>query len=218
MLRYLIAALLLASILTTDASRSNANFLLSPAIPNTAFQGQYYEVRFRVRGLESPNFTYKNLPSFLNGTSEGVVSGMASSVGSFKVSVTYTSGSSQGSSDVVFRVIASSSSGLSVAQDRAATNLIIQTLYNGNYVFRTSQTIEVQLSAAQGSAPFTWNYNNLPSGLKGDSNGRISGAINQAGYYTFSASCSDAVGNNAEDYFTFNVQPLTSLTSNCNFI
>ena len=44
------------------------HLFLSPAYPPTAFYEQYYEVRFRVRGLNHPSFNFDNLPSFLEGS------------------------------------------------------------------------------------------------------------------------------------------------------
>lgn len=42
----------------------------------------------------------------------------------------------------------------------------------------------------------------------------MSGSFSAEGYYSFSASCSDADGNVADAFFTFNVQPQGSVTSN----
>lgn len=48
---------------------------------------------------------------------------------------------------------------------------------------------------------------NLPSGLVGSKDGKISGILNDVGYYSFSASANDADGRTADCYYTFNIQP-----------
>ena len=47
---------------------------LSPAYPPTAYQNQFYSVRFRVRGIDDPVFSFQGLPKSLTGNSEGVIS------------------------------------------------------------------------------------------------------------------------------------------------
>jgi hypothetical protein len=41
----------------------------------------------------------------------------------------------------------------------------------------------------------------------------IEGIFDEVGYYSFSASCSDSNGQNADSYFTFNIQPRTIVRS-----
>jgi hypothetical protein len=80
MFKYLIAVLLLTATIQQDAS-----IFLTPPYPPTAFYQQYYEVRFRVRGLDAPTFKFDNLPNFLSGSTDGVLSGTPNITGTFKV-------------------------------------------------------------------------------------------------------------------------------------
>ncbi len=67
-------------------------YYLSPLYPPTAFENQYYEVRFRVRGLDFPQFSFKGLPDCFKGTADGVISGIPRGPGSYAVLVAYSSG------------------------------------------------------------------------------------------------------------------------------
>jgi hypothetical protein len=62
MYKYLIAILLITTTIQGDT------LFLSPTYPPTAFYQQFYEVRFRVIGLNNPTFTFTNLPDFLKGS------------------------------------------------------------------------------------------------------------------------------------------------------
>ena len=70
---------------------------LTPAYPPTAYQNQFYSVRFRVRGLDDPVFTYEGLPKSLSGNSEGVLSGIPLIPGSFAIVIKYRAGANSGS-------------------------------------------------------------------------------------------------------------------------
>jgi len=65
---------------------------LTPAYPPTAYQNQFYSVRFRVRGLDDPVFTYEGLPKSLSGNSDGVLSGIPLIPGSFSIVIKYRAG------------------------------------------------------------------------------------------------------------------------------
>lgn len=86
MYKYLIAILLITNSIQADT------LFLTPTYPPTAFYQQFYEVRFRAIGLNQPTFTFTNLPDFLTGSPQGVVSGTPSSTGTFKVNIAYTDG------------------------------------------------------------------------------------------------------------------------------
>lgn len=88
MLKYSILALLLVVSL-------QQSFFLSPLYPPTAFEGQYYEVRFRVRGMDFPHFSFKGLPDCFNGSADGVISGIPKGPGSYAVLVQFRSGNSR---------------------------------------------------------------------------------------------------------------------------
>ncbi len=69
---------------------------ISPALPPTAFIGQYYTVNFRVGGLSTPDFTFDNLPSCFTGSSTGTIEGIPDSIGSFNIRVSYRNGAEYG--------------------------------------------------------------------------------------------------------------------------
>ena len=83
--KLIIALLLVSSIAASD-------YFLSPQFPPTAFIEQHYEVRFRVRGMPYPTFTFTNLPDFFSGTETGIVSGTPTLTGTFKFGVSFTNG------------------------------------------------------------------------------------------------------------------------------
>lgn len=85
MLKYSIFALLIVLSL-------QQGYFLSPLYPPTAFEGQYYEVRFRVRGLDFPQFSFKGLPDTLKGSADGVISGIPRGPGSYPCVISYGSG------------------------------------------------------------------------------------------------------------------------------
>jgi hypothetical protein len=214
MFKYLIAALLLAASFNIVASQ---DLFLSPAYPPTAFLSQYYEVIFRVRGLNYPTFTFDNLPDFLTGKADGSVSGTPTITGTFKITVTYTDGNTTQSVKVVVSVANGPNTPASQAQSQAVVNLIVQTVAS-SWIYRVGSKISIQLNSANGVAPITWNYKNLPSGLSGDNSGLVQGSVHDNGLYTFSASVGDSKGQTAEAYYTLNVQPGTLIKSISVFI
>lgn len=54
---------LFITVLLVLAAFAHADHFLTPAFPPTAHQNQYYSVRYRVRGLDNPTFTFENLPA-----------------------------------------------------------------------------------------------------------------------------------------------------------
>ena len=90
MIKYLVAVLLLST-----AIQAQDYFLTPPYLP-TGFQGQYYEVRYRVRGMPHAEFTFTNLPDFFSGSADGVLSGTPSLTGTFKFRISYTDGENTG--------------------------------------------------------------------------------------------------------------------------
>ena len=206
MFKYLIAALLLSVTL-------QQTLFLTPTYPPSAFFQQYYELRFRVRGLEGPTFTFENLPNFLSGSADGVVSGTPNVTGTFRINVAYTYGTNSGSSKVVVNVIGSPNTDASAKQSAEVTFLVIQNAIN-SWIYRASEEVSIQLACANGVAPIVWNYQNLPKGLTGDNHGQIKGSLAEAGLYSFSASAGDSKGLRGEAYYTLNIQPGTIIKSN----
>lgn len=207
MFKYLIAVLLLTATIQQDAS-----IFLTPPYPPTAFYQQYYEVRFRVRGLDGPTYKFDNLPNFLSGSADGVLSGTPNITGTFKISISYTDGTNSGSSKVVISVTGSPNTDVSAKQSKDVTFLVIQNAIE-SWIYRSGQSISIQLNAEGGAAPITWNYENLPKGLSGDNTGKITGACADSGLYSFSVSAGDSKGLKAVSYYTLNVQPGTIIRS-----
>ena len=208
MFKYLVAVLLLSATIQQDAS-----VFLTPPYPPTAFYQQYYEVRFRVRGLDAPTFKWDNLPNFLAGNDDGVLAGTPNITGTFKISITYTDGTNSYTDKVVISVTGSPNTHASAKQNAEVTLLVIQNAIE-SWIFRSGEAIAIQLSAQGGAAPITWNYEKLPGGLAGDNSGRIVGSLAEAGLYSFSVSAGDSKGLKAISYYTLNVQPGTIIRSN----
>jgi hypothetical protein len=76
-------------------------------------------------------------------------------------------------------------------------------------VYKVGNKVNVNLQAANGKTPYTWSFVNLPSGLAGDINGKITGTLQNEGYYSFNAICNDVTGQSADVYYTLNIQPNT---------
>ena len=86
------------------AVTTSNNLLLTPPFPQTAFLGKKYQVNFQVYGLIKPTFTFKDLPSFFKGFPNGTLSGTPDSIGSYKITVSYSDRSRNGSSEVIIAV------------------------------------------------------------------------------------------------------------------
>ena len=210
MLKYSILALLLVVSL-------QQSLYLSPLYPPTAFEGQYYEVRFRVRGLDYPQFTFKGLPECFKASSDGVITGIPRGAGSYAVLVAYTNGKDRDQKEVIIRITPSFQSDSTfesavITQSvKTAGGIIIN--YPATLVYQVGTVIQFQLEAKNGNAPLLWRYNSLPSGIYGDQTGLVKGTFINTGYYSFSASCADSLGVSAEAYITWNIQPRTLIRS-----
>ena len=93
----------------------------------------------------------------------------------------------------------------------ASERFIVVNSAKRTFTYKAGEQINIQLEAAKGKSPYTWNYLNLPSGLVGTKDGKVHGHFSQIGYYSFSASANDAAGSTADCYYTFNVQPETAV-------
>lgn len=67
--------------------------LLTPILPASAFENEFYQVRFRVRNLVGAKFEFKNVPSFFTASSDGLISGVPTKQGLYAIEVTYFSDS-----------------------------------------------------------------------------------------------------------------------------
>jgi hypothetical protein len=116
----------------------------------------------------------------------------------------------------VISVTGSPNTDVSAKQSSDVTFLVIQNAIE-SWIYRSGQSVSIQLSA-NGTAPITWNYENLPKGLSGDNSGKIIGSCSDSGLYSFSVSAGDSKGLKAVSYYTLNVQPGTIIKSNFNLI
>lgn len=214
MYKYLIFSVLLAWALAQD---NPDRYFLSPPLPPTAFQGQYYTVQFRVIGIDNPQFSFFNLPPFLTAYSDGTIEGTPDRQGSFVAKIKYQSSVASGSRDIVFRVANSNNStGPEEKISRAGEKLFV--VLNSSLTYSVGDKINITLSAINGKPQYTWNYINLPPQLSGNVFGSIAGVFNIEGYYSFSASVSDSTGVIADSYLTINIQPKSVLKGTHFFI
>lgn len=96
---YLVIVLLWLTILTNTQQKQDIQedrYFVTPALPPTAFLGNYYTAQFRVIGLDNPRFTFNVIPPWFNGFSNGTVEGTPLSVGSFPLQIFYESGGISG--------------------------------------------------------------------------------------------------------------------------
>lgn len=82
MYKYLFVACLILAV-------TSSSLFLTPANPPTAYQNQFYSVRFRVRGMDDPVFTFEGLPKNLTGAKDGLISGTSITEGSFSILIKY---------------------------------------------------------------------------------------------------------------------------------
>lgn len=216
MFKYLLVALLLAS---TFAGDSDDGYFLSPPLPPTAYKGEYYTVQFRVIGIDNPVFSFEKLPSCLTGSPDGTIEGTPDAIGSFAVKVNFKASHHDdcGSRNIVIRVAPSVSSTEHINTEAGVTSVnqfIVVSSSSNALTYAVGNSINLNLQAKNGKAPYTWTYNNLPAQLVADKEGKISGLFDQEGYYSFSASACDSAGAIADSYFTINVQPTSAVKSN----
>ena len=214
MYKYLIFSVLLACAL---AQENPDRYFLSPPLPPTAFQGQYYTVQFRVIGIDNPQFSFSNLPPFLTAYSDGTIEGTPDRLGSFVAKIKFESPGASGSRDIVFRVANSMAVGTAEEKvGRAGEKLFV--VLNSGLTYSVGDKINITLSALNGKPQYTWNYINLPPQLSGNVFGYITGVFNIEGYYSFSASVSDSSGVTADSYLSINIQPKSVLKGTTNLI
>lgn len=209
MFKYLLAVLLLSATVSS-------HFLSPPYLP-TGFTEQYYEARYRVRGMPHAEFSFTNLPDFLKGTKDGIISGTPDITGTFRFTVSYTDGEHSKSEEAFLSVTSSPNTAKSQAQNKEVVELIVTAALN-SWIYRVNDRISIELASKGGKAPISWNYKNLPAGLYGDSKGRIRGSVKQAGLYSFEASCGDAIGQKASSFYTLNIQPGSLIKSKLQYI
>ena len=210
MYRYLFLALLLALACTKhhpSPKHYHTDYFVSPAAPPTAFVGEFYTVQFRVMGLDNPVFKFEDLPAWFKGHGDGTVEGVPKHAGNYQIKVWFASKGVKECKVLSIRVSPSVSliqkttpEAITAVNDFIVTNRKSLTWIVGD-------KIDFALHAEHGKAPFLWDYMNLPKQLTAGADGIIKGVFEEEGYYSFEATATDADGNFAEAYLTFNVQP-----------
>jgi hypothetical protein len=188
-------------------------FQLSPPIPPTSFLGQFYTCQFRIIGLDYPSFQIDGLPSGFSSSPSGLVKGTPAQIGSFVITISYSSNNYKDSKQTILRVVQSG--------DSPANIKIVNSLYPRfsitsdayTYIYMAGMQIQINFNAAMGLPPYYWAYLRLPTELKGSVNGTVSGIFEMEGYYSFGVSCADSAGNSTDAFFTLNIQPITFFTS-----
>lgn len=89
----------------------------------------------------------------------------------------------------------------------ASEKFIIVNNQQRSFTYKAGEKVNLSLQAVKGVSPYTWSFMNLPAGLVGTKDGKVTGVLGEVGYYSFSASANDADGRSADCYYTFNVQP-----------
>lgn len=107
---------------------------------------------------------------------------------------------------MVFSITVNPYTAASTNQAAAVTLLVIQNAMD-TWIYRTGQTITIQLTSKNAVGTLTWTFKNLPVGLSGSRTGKITGVIAEVGMYSFSVACGDSKGRTAESFYTLNIQP-----------
>lgn len=190
-------------LLSLHLNQATPGYILSPALPPTAFIGEYYTCDFRVAGLVNPTFTFKNLPRFFKSLPSGRIEGTPTEKGTFTIIVTYQENKVSSSKSVVLRVT-----------DPVPTKevQVKEVVYNMNNIqlipciYSEGEDVNINLTHyVPGNQ--TWVFEHLPTDLHGTSEGCIKGKFNNKGMYTFAAVSSDPDGISANYIFTLNIQP-----------
>lgn len=191
-----------------------SNLLLDPPFPPAAFLNQKYSIRFQVYGLVKPTFSFSGLPTFLVGYGNGSLIGIPSAIGSYKVNVTYSDKTRKGSDEVVICIQSNTTENINLDSNEQSLkgNLYIDSSSN-LWIYKAGDPIEIEFNFINVVEPVVVGYKNLPLGLKGD-NAVVSGSIADIGIYTFSVTIGDANGYMDQAYFTINIQPNQTKTSN----
>jgi hypothetical protein len=197
----MLVGLMLLTVLTQQYS-------VSPTLPPTAFVDQYYTCAFRVGGLSKPRFSFSQLPPPLVGSRNGIVYGVPSASGAYRVTVSFSEEEEEGSEEVMF-IVALPEYNTTEIRSRNLTQPVPWVPGYLQTVYQYGDVIDLNLAKLTRNNRYNWTYLHLPAQLHGDSSGRINGVIKQTGYFTFAAICADDQGNTLDQFITINVQPLS---------
>lgn len=145
------------------------NLLLAPPFPQTAFLGKRYQVNFQVYGLIKPTFSFKGLPSFFKGFPNGTLAGTPDSFGSYKIAISFSDKTRNGSSEVIIAIATNDTS-------QAISNSPIQTTPDSIYIglsetswtYRAGDPIYIELNFLNAVDPIVVCYTNVPEELIAD--------------------------------------------------
>lgn len=165
--------LLLAATFTNQSAPTINQYTLSPALPPTAFIGQYYTCNFRVSGLSTPSFSFIDLPDCFTPSSSGALEGIPSQSGSYSITVKYQQGSVRGQQVVILRVTEPSyNASLGRSLNKPADNLNWIQLEMPN-TYRVGDKVSVRLNEKAKEGNYRWSYLQLPEMLSGDVDGNL---------------------------------------------
>ncbi len=183
---------------------------VTPTVNPTAFPpaivGVPYSANITASG-GSPGYTFSaiGLPSWLNLTSAGYLSGIPTTAGPVTFQATVVDSqhnSSSGQASVNVNVNPSLSIGTATLPLATATKAYSTTL-----------------TAAGGTSPYIWSSTNLPAGLTISAAGVLSGSVAQAGPYPVQATVFDSLTSVASRNYTLLVStglPLSFITQSLN--
>ena len=158
--RYLLVALLLVS----SFAKHQEDYFITPAVPPTAFVGEYYTIQFRVFGLDNPVYKFEGLPAYLKGHEDGTIEGTPHEKGSFAIKVWFASKGVRQCKDVTIRVGASVSLVQKTNAEAVTTvNDFIVVSPKQSLTYLVGDKIDVNLATVHGKAPYKWNFMNLPA-------------------------------------------------------
>lgn len=200
----LFIVLIVNAFLLLPIAADQPTYQLSPILPPSAFMGQLYSCKFQVAGLKLPKFDFEGLPKEFTSNASGLVTGVPLKVGSYLVTVTYSSNSFSQSQQTIIRVTTSDQYPVSSLYPAFSISASIST-----FVFMAGTSVNISFTASMGSPPYQWAYLRLPLELSGTKDGQVTGYFEMEGYYSFGVTCSDSLGKSTDSFFTLNIQPFT---------
>jgi hypothetical protein len=152
-------------------------------------------------GYSAYSWSSTSVPSWLNLSTSGVLSGTPTKAGTYNFSVTVTDS-----------ILNTATQSFSITVDAGLSITTNATLPNGTVNTAYSETLAV----SGGESPYAWalTSGSLPTGISSlTSAGVISGTPTATGGFTFTATVTDKVGNTASTTFSITIYAALSFTS-----